>query len=55
MVVSEENKHTNVPSTPKDQTFDSRPSLSMRRKHLKVPEEDNKHPKCSLDLEDQTF
>jgi len=42
--VGEENKHTNVPSTAKDQTFESRPSFSTRRKHLKAPGEENKHP-----------
>jgi len=35
-ITREENKHTSLSSTPKDQTFKSIPSLSMQRKHLKV-------------------
>jgi len=53
-VLGEENKHTNVPSTPKDQTFKERYSLSTRRKHLTVPGEENKNPNCALDPVDQT-
>jgi len=39
----EENKNTNTPLTLKDQNFKSRPSLLMRRKHLMVAGEENKH------------
>jgi len=35
--------------------FNSRPSLSMRRKHLKIPGEENKHLNCALDPKDHTF
>jgi len=49
-ISGEENKQTNVPSTPKDQTLKSRPSLLTRRKHLTVLEEENKHKKVPLTL-----
>jgi len=52
-ISSKENKHKNVPSTSKDQTFKQRPSFSMRRKHLTITVEDNKHTKRAIDLEDQ--
>ena len=52
----------NVPSTPKDQTFKSRPSLSTRRKHLTVVREENKHTKTwpqpqrpNFQVKDQNF
>jgi len=54
-IPGEENKHTSVPSTPKDQTSTSRPSLSTRRKHLTVSGEENRHPNFALDPEDLTF
>jgi len=42
-------------SSPKDQTFKTRPSLSTRRKHLTILGEENKYPNCALDSKDQTF
>jgi len=32
----------------KRSNFESRPSLLARRKHLKVPKEENKHLNCAL-------
>jgi len=54
-ISSEENKQTNVPSTSKDQTFKSKPSLLTKRKHLKVLTEKNKHTNYALNLEDRTL
>jgi len=45
----------NVPSTPKYQTFKSRPTLSTRRKHLKTSGEENRHTNVPSTLKDQTF
>jgi len=44
-ILGEENKHTNVPLSPKAQTFKLRPSFSRRRKHLMVAREENNHTK----------
>jgi len=51
----EENKHTNMSSTRKGQTFKLRPSLSMRRKLVKMPREENKHTNRPLNPKDGTF
>jgi len=48
----EENKHTNMPSTQKDQSFKTRFSISTKRKYPTVVEEENKHLNCSLNPED---
>ena len=51
----EDNRHTSVPSSLKDQTFKSRPSLSTRRKYLTVPGEKNKHQNYADNPQDWTF
>jgi len=50
--MSEENKHTNVPLSLKDQAFKSRPSLLTRKKYLTVTGEENKRTTRAFDLED---
>jgi len=40
---------------PRRSTPKSRPSLSMRRKHLKISVKENKYTRCAFNIEDQTF
>ena len=54
-IPQEENKHTDVPATPKDPTFKSRRFLLTRREHLTIAGEENKYTNHALDPADQTF